>query len=830
MPFFKGGQDIMLEPNLLLKIKETIFPKDSSSLCGLQNLLNEYESFNKCNKLDSMITVLSVLDDNKTIYTKNNSICQLIMLEGIDYSGLSFAKNDSLFEVRKRLFESLNPDLTLTFHYQRRKIRADDISSFDNENKYVKKIADLWYKNFNDSFKTDIYLLVRKKVNFKSNSNILENNLNKDSVKLKKIIDELEIEITKICKKLEDYNPVVVIHSKDSKSEIVKFFSFLVNNNLRDSLPNFKTNKIGSVLSLSNITIDKKEKVITLEGDSRTRYCSILCLKNYPDSETSGSMLNNLLRSEYQFNIVQHVLPKRKEAVNISIQDRINKIKTMDFMGFYSARVEDLEAAGEASEASDLAFHDHIFLIYVYADSKKELFSSLKNIQGILGQSGIETIVESRAIELAYWSSLPDNEKLHQGRKDPSSSGNLSDFITLPSSTQGFDKCDFGNYPTAIFKTVSSSNYYFTFHNSPKEQALGHTMIIGGSEVGKTTLTAFNLMNCFKYKDLRILCFDSMNGLKIPITAFGGDYINSLNSFNLNPLLLPDSDENRQFLTCFIKMLAGDSKSSEEKELIAEIIKQNYQLHPKERNLEIIRSICGKAYIDSSGNENLTARCEQWLPGDQGRHIYSKMFNSSRDSLSFEKRIVGFDMADYLENKELLPLLTSYIFHAFDNFMKHNGFPFICFIDEFGKSINSPFGDFALDAIRQWRKRRGVFIAAVQEAEMITRTEIGRKAIKSLATLILFPDNNADAADYMDQLGLNDQEFHWIRNSDPKNRQVMIKRRGGSSVIINADLSSLGKYLNLFSSYSVNVDLVEKYQRQGLKDPIGQYLKEVSKC
>lgn len=820
-------------PNPLVKIKEILFPKDSYSLNDLQKLLDEQKAICGATKLDGMITVLDVLDDNKTIYTKNNAICQLIKLEGIDYSGLSSAKSDSLFEMRKRLFESLSTSITLTFHYHRRKIRADDLSNFDTDNKYAKKIADLWYQNFNDSFKTDIYLLVRKNIPFKPESilNILKAEINKDSLKLKKALDELEIEVINICKKLEDYKPVIATHSKDSKSEIIKFFNFLINNDLRDHLTpvNLQSNKVGSILSLSDIEIDKEEKTITLIGDDKKRYCQILCLKNYPESETNGSMLNDLLRSQYQFNIVQHIIPKDRDVTKLSIQDRINKIKAVDFMGFYSKRLEDLTEAGEASESGDLVFHDHIFLIYIYADTKKELISSRNNIRGILGQNGIETITEGRGLELAYWSFLPDHEKLHDGRRDDSSSGNLSDFITLPSSSEGFDKCDFGNYPTAIFKTTSSSNYFFTFHNSPDQEALAHTMVIGGSNAGKTTLTAFLLMNALKYQDSRILCFDYMNGLKIPITAFGGDYINSLDSFNLNPLLLPNRDENRQFLTEFIKMLSGGSKSSEEKELIAEIIKQNYQLHPKERNLEIIRSICGESYIDKDGNENLTARCEQWLPGEEGHHIYSKIFNSSRDSLSFTKRMVGFDMANYIENKELLPPLTSYIFHAFDNAMRHNNYPFICFIDEFGKFINSVFGDFALTAIRQWRKRRGIFIAAVQEAEMITRTEIGRKAIKSLATLILFPDSNADAGDYIDELGLNDQEFNWVRNADTKNRQVMIKRRGGNSVIINVDLSSLGRYLNLFTSSSANVNILEKYQKQASSNPIEEYLKEVSK-
>ena len=50
----------------------------------------------------------------------------------------------------------------------------------------------------------------------------------------------------------------------------------------------------------------------------------------------------------------------------------------------------------------------------------------------------------------------------------------------------------------------------------------------------------------------------------------------------------------------------------------------------------------------------------------------------------------------------------------------------------------------------------------------------------------------------MDGLGLNQAEFDWIKV--PKKRQVLIKRKGGESVILDVDLSPLGRYLKIFDS------------------------------
>ena len=82
-----------------------------------------------------------------------------------------------------------------------------------------------------------------------------------------------------------------------------------------------------------------------------------------------------------------------------------------------------------------------------------------------------------------------------------------------------------------------------------------------------------------------------------------------------------------------------------------------------------------------------------------------------------------------------------------------------------------------------------------------------------IKTYIIFPDTSAVPEDYIGNdakrgLGLTRSEFDWVR-SKKTGREVMIKRSTGESVILNVDLSSLGKHLVLLRSEAELVDRFE---------------------
>ncbi|MCI5108839.1 MAG: hypothetical protein MRY49_03275, partial [Candidatus Pacebacteria bacterium] len=77
-----------------------------------------------------------ILWDQKTLVTKNNSICQLIRLSGIDVQGLSKEEIDKLHNMRRAFFanDALDKDVCLAFHSRRKKEQFKKTSfSYEDE-------------------------------------------------------------------------------------------------------------------------------------------------------------------------------------------------------------------------------------------------------------------------------------------------------------------------------------------------------------------------------------------------------------------------------------------------------------------------------------------------------------------------------------------------------------------------------------------------------------------------------------------------------------------------------------------------------------------------
>ena len=95
-----------------------------------------------------------------------------------------------------------------------------------------------------------------------------------------------------------------------------------------------------------------------------------------------------------------------------------------------------------------------------------------------------------------------------------------------------------------------------------------------------------------------------------------------------------------------------------------------------------------------------------------------------------------------------------------------------------------------------------------------------REDIRDKATLEM---NFREKFEALNHVRLTDSEFAWIKTANPE-REVMLKRRGGQSVILNIDLENLGEYLNVFSSNIKDVRKFELSQKDNKEDFVNQYL------
>ena len=590
--------------------------------------------------------------------------------------------------------------------------------------------------------------------------------------------------------------------------QLFRFFSYLINcyefnSKSKEDLFNH--------FSLSNITFNNSSGLIRIQNDKVKKFAKIIGVR--VSAGHSDEELTRIIGTiNHEFTLIQKVRSYSKEK---NLKDFTEKRKTLEQLPQFSAiqtRIDELTIAAEMIEGDETNFLDYSFYIKVFASTEADLEEAVGEIQNSLANEGISSLCETIGLLTTFFGTLPDSdfalEALQTSVRARIKSQEVSDFISLNANKAGFRRSPFGEMPVVDFKTISTStakhsgNYSFTFHQDDvSDRSVGHTIIIGQTGTGKSTLAAFLLMNCLKF-NAKILCFDSGQGLKLPISAFGGKYttVGKDTDLSLNPMQLEDSFANRNFQKRFITMLA---KGIEEKEeaIIEEVIRQNYTLDEADRclaNLKLAFELEG--FDPQTKRQTIASRLKKWVENKRGEESYAKFFNSSKDSLNFDSNLVAFDMGEVLKDSELLSPASFYIFHKFSQFIESNPSPHIFFIDEMQKYLQSPdFNPHIISTIKESRKKNGIFIGCMQEASTLVESQNGDEIISNLATLIIFPNAKARQQHYIDGLNLTESEFEFVKNH-PNPRHVLIKKKDGHSTIIDADLSILKDHLKLFSS------------------------------
>ena len=268
--------------------------------------------------------------------------------------------------------------------------------------------------------------------------------------------------------------------------------------------------------------------------------------------------------------------------------------------------------------------------------------------------------------------------------------------------------------------------------------------------------------------------------------------------------------------------------TDKEKAIFDDMIKELYDLPMSERNLNAVMGLVPQFLSENEDKASLFERLDPWTLDDQGnaKTPNAEYFNGSRDVLDFSSNVVAFDMSICLNNPDLLPPLSTYIFHRFQKMFMENPSPHIIFVDEMPQYLKSDaFGSHLIEIARRARKNNGIFFGALQEPGDIVNTSRGMELLQNLATVIIFPNLNANEKEYA-ALGLTDSEIEWVKKPT-SDREVMIKRvTSGESVIVNVDLSGLEELIHLFDGGSERLHLKQRLKSVHGDAWVKQYLEE----
>lgn len=585
------------------------------------------------------------------------------------------------------------------------------------------------------------------------------------------------------------------------RSEPLEFLSWLFNQDMRPvALPH---GDLGHHIPARRISFGQDTVELAPAGHLPRSFTAMVSIKDWP-GRTMPGMFDELSRLPFAFDLTQSfALVERREALS-----RMNLV----LRRMQSAEDEALSLREELAVAKDevaagrAGFGEHHTTIAIHAESLKALDANVAEVIALLADLGINAVREDIALEPAFWAQFPGNFR-YIARRGLVSTTNFASLASLHNFPVGKPAGNHWGEAVTLFETTAAGPYFFNFHHHD----LGNFTVIGPSGSGKTVVLNFLLSQARKFGP-RIIFFDKDRGAELFIRAIGGSYdrLRPDAPSGLNPLQLPDTPANRDFLGEWLSLLAGGA-SVEEQEAIREAIETNYLQPPERRRLRHLVELFRGGDRPRPGD--LHARMRPWW-GDGER---AWLFDNARDTTDLSQDTVGFDMTAILDDPQARTPAMLYFFHRVEE--RLDGSPAIIVVDEGWKALDD---DVFVRRIKDWektiRKRNGIVGFATQSAQDALESRIASAIVEQAATQIFMINPKARAEDYMDGFGLTQHEFDLVRTL-PDSSHCFLIRHGKESVVARLDLSGEDDLLTILSGRESTVRLFDSLLPTTGEDP-----------
>lgn len=761
--------------------------------------------------------IMCKYDDN-LITTKDFNVCMGIKLKGISYAAVNESEELELAINRNRFFTRLDDSIEMNI------IAKKELSLLENDtstikNLYAKEVIEKWDKKIN-VYETSYYLIF--------------------STKTKHIAGFFESIKEKTTTEQEDKNQNTALHLKAKRlmelktnlmSDLSSYKSKLMNAdellNLFASYANMqKTNlkyshKLITDCYISSNVEFKKDYIIFHQNNNQTKYARFISIKAYETESITSLIATSILRenSQYTLFLSCEAMPKDKAVKKVKEIKAFTQDAFKDELEFY---IQELK-----SERENMIMVSYSVL--VEADNLDELDEQSDIIKGLLENQGVIAVKETLNQNPLYFSFFPSRGNLN-ARKRSLQGRNLAALATFENDILGLPKNAWGNCPVTTFKHLSGSPFLFNFHDSIRVGAAGHTLVIGGTGYGKTTLMQFLMMNLFKY-DINIFAMDKSQGMFNFTKYMGAEYHdftdeNKENNFKLNPFSLKNSDENNLFLLSWLCKMGNINASEKSDEIELEnlvkdaIDKVRRTQNDTENNSKIptLSEFHSTLNFGNNANAQIHERYNKYLNG---------FFDNEEDALNFKKQLAILNMDTILKDSKLASLSALYLFHKIKNISKNQNKGFFIFIDELKDYLREEnMRESILESILEIRKIGGVMTMGVQNVDFFKDIPKSDSFISQMTNFIIFPTSNENSLKSMQEhLGLTNSELDFLRKTPKESRQILFKQVVlNQSAVLNVNFARLGSFLRIFSSEREDVQVMNELINKHPNDFRAKYL------
>ena len=567
----------------------------------------------------------------KTVYKDNSmaltdgTLLRVYRVSGVQTSMQDDATREKFLDLRAQLFNQIrDPNVTLRFYMIRDAVVDNQNYEFDN--RVLQGIYNKWRAQGLRIFLNNYYIVLSV------SGNNARDKLNQYGNYIESI--------------LAAYKPKLLENNK--QDNMARFFGRILSPLSKPS-PVVADNNIADSITVDNVEFGHDGIVRYISGGSQM-FAAMLSFRISPDYLdedffNSVSTIQTEMICMNGFHImgaadIETTLRQRRSTANE------NETSTI-------TQVSEAQSAMDENISGNQSLVNYYPLFVIFGATREELIKYVDEFKKISASFGVSPIVETFASKVSWFAQIPGFDTFPRSFKLLSKTAAVC--IPMSSTPSGVENSDWGPGPLVVFPTAQGTPYMFQFHVSDKPAAVGHTLTIGPTGGGKTTLFSFLIAQSLRHPKLKAFFFDRNKGAEIFTLATGGKYITMrgkekntdpmAKSFEtrLNPLKMPDTPENRAFLRRWFAIISGqnDAQSSDE---IARAVSINFDYLPdKDRVLKNLWESC----FSSSGQ--MRAALKKWVDDLQ----YGDIFNEESDTLDLGARLTTFDFTDILQDETL---------------------------------------------------------------------------------------------------------------------------------------------------------------------------------
>jgi len=745
--------------------------------------------------------------DKATIYTKKREFIQIIKVEGFSFETADDEDVDMKKMVRNSLLKSMaEGSCSVWFHTIR--LRQSSYPAGKQPPGFASQLDKQWHAKHHDkdSYINELYISVVRKAGIKNLPKLGKIlGKNEEMAKLAEVRamreaqKELTESVNRIISTMKDYGARLLTTYENENgifSEPMEFLSKIINGG-NSSPMRCAPYDLAKYLSKNRLYFGSS--VIEISGGPRKRYAAIVAIKEYGPATAAGFM-DSFLQLPFEFIISQSYQFSDRSAKIGAMQRRQNRMINAQDKAI--SQIAEISDALDMATSGHVAFGQHQLSVMCFEEDLAKLENVASMAIAELVNVGINPVREKMIMEQTFWAQLPGNFDFIARGSDITTM-NLASFASMHNYPTGrIDGNHWGNAVT-VFETTSGTPYFFNFH----ARDVGHSTVIGPTGSGKTVLLNFLCTQAQKF-NCRIFFFDKDRGAEIFLRAIGGKYsiIEPSESCGFNPLQLPDTAENRTFITEWLRTLVtvnDDSFSSADMERIESAVIGNYKLAKKDRMLRNVAPFFGM-----EGPGTIASRLKMW----HSNTAYSGLFDNEEDIIDFSLgNAFGFEMGEVLRDKASLGPVLLYLFHRIN--LSLDGTPTIIVLDEAWALIdNKIFAERIKDWLKTLRKLNGMVIFATQSVEDAANSSISATLIQQTATQIFLPNSKATEA-YRTAFMVTEREFNLLQTTDPSSRFFLVKQ-GKDAVVARIDLSGMDEIVNVLSARAETIVILDEVRKK----------------